>query len=67
MNDDTLIITLYIAAWSWHIIGVMFFLMMIFFYFIGYMPLVLAMMIIFMFCEFMAYKRNNEMRELSND
>lgn len=67
MKNDTLIITQYIAVWGWHIIGVMFFLKAISFYFVKEVPLTLSMLLVFMFCEYMAYKRNNEMRELEND
>ena len=57
MNNDTIIITRVISAWAWQIIAVMFFLKTISFFVVRELVYMLIMLLVFMFCEYIAFKR----------
>ena len=59
-NPDTIIITRVISAWGWHIIAIMFFLKTISFFVVREPYYMLAMLLVFMFCEYIAFKRRQE-------
>lgn len=54
------VITLYIAAWGWHILGIQFLIMGIIAGILAYIPIAIAGFILLMVCEFMAIKRKAE-------
>lgn len=62
MNNK--ILTSYIAAWAWHIIAIMFFLNAITFMLDNKgIPWILAYFFMIAICEFMAWKRQGELRK----
>ena len=61
--NETLMITKYIAAWSWHLCAMIFLGIALIAAMLNKIPYILAMAIVICYCEFMALKRKNEVYE----
>ena len=65
MNDIELL-TKYISVWGWHLIGVMFFITSVGFYSVRRPLWFFSLILVFMFCEIMAWRRKGEVLKLNN-
>ncbi len=63
MNQDTVILSRIIAAWGWHLIGIMFFLRAISFYYIKDILWMGIMLGVFIVCEVIAYLRKGDIED----
>jgi len=61
--QDTVKLTLYVGAWSWHIIGVIFLAISVIFLSMKEYGYFLAYMLIFLFCEIIARRRQREFED----
>ena len=64
MENDTILLTRYIASWGWHLIGIIFLSKAISFFIIKNIWLFLSMIGVFLFCEIMANTRQKEMEDI---
>lgn len=58
--NETIIITKYIAAWMWHVIGMIFLATALVSAMLNKIPYIIGLAFVAGFCEFMALKRKNE-------
>lgn len=62
--DNTKLLTLYIASWAWHLIGMIFFTWMIFYLVYNKYLWMVAFSIVFAVCEIVAIRRQNDLRKI---
>lgn len=64
MNEETIILTRYIAAWGWHIIGIMFFIQAVTFLIENNYIWMIGFVGVTIFSEIFAYIRKSEVERM---
>lgn len=66
MNQDNLLLTIYIAAWGWHIVGMMFFIAGFTAFFFKNPVMTTVFIAVFVICEIVAYVRKSDLYSYTN-